>query len=112
MTWIKIYFGSNYGLNITSELDEGTCVDDSYAGRSGRKNMRKSRRKPFIAIGAGVILLAILFFVLTGDGLWEGREGSTNSVIEKKKVVFLTKSMDSSFWQSAYAGAGAAKCGI
>ena len=23
---IKIYFGSNYGLNITSELDEGTCV--------------------------------------------------------------------------------------
>ena len=70
--------------------------------------MRKSRRKPFIAIGAGVILLAILFFVLTGDGLWEGKEGSTNSVIEKKKVVFLTKSMDSSFWQSAYAGAGAA----
>ena len=65
--------------------------------------MRKSRRKPFIAIGAGVILLAILFFVLTGDGLWEGKEGSTNSVIEKKKVVFLTKSMDSSFWQSAYA---------
>ena len=45
---------------------------------------------------------------LTGDGLWEGKEGSTNSVIEKKKVVFLTKSMDSSFWQSAYAGAGAA----
>lgn len=70
--------------------------------------MRKSRRKPFIAIGAGVILLAILFFVLTGNGLWEGKEGSTNSVIEKKKVVFLTKSMDSSFWQSAYAGAGAA----
>ena len=32
--------------------------------------MRKSRRKPFIAIDAGVILLAILFFVLTGDGLW------------------------------------------
>ena len=63
--------------------------------------MRKSRRKPFIAIGAGVILLAILFFVLTGNGLWEGKEGSTNSVIEKKKVVFLTKSMDSSFWQSA-----------
>ena len=62
--------------------------------------MRKSRRKPFIAIGAGVILLAILFFVLTGNGLWEGKEGSTNSVIEKKKVVFLTKSMDSSFWQS------------
>ena len=59
--------------------------------------MRKSRRKPFIAIGAGVILLAILFFVLTGDGLGEGKEGSTNSVIEKKKVVFLTKSMDSSF---------------
>ena len=54
--------------------------------------MRKSRRKPFIAIGAGVILLAILFFVLTGDGLWEGKEGSTNSVIEKKKVVFLTNS--------------------
>ena len=25
--------------------------------------MRKSRRKPFIAIDAGVILLAILFFV-------------------------------------------------
>ena len=70
--------------------------------------MRKSRRKPFIAIDAGVILLAILFFVLTGDGLGEGKEGSTNSVIEKKKVVFLTKSMDSSFWQSAYAGAGAA----
>ena len=70
--------------------------------------MRKSRRKPFIAIGAGVILLAILFFVLTGNGLWEGKEGSTNSVIEKKKVVFLTKSMDSSFWQSAYAGDGAA----
>ena len=70
--------------------------------------MRKSRRKPFIAIGAGVILLAILFFVLTGNGLLEGKEGSTNSVIEKKKVVFLTKSMDSSFWQSAYAGAGAA----
>ncbi len=23
---IKIYFGDNYGLNITSELDEGTCV--------------------------------------------------------------------------------------
>ena len=23
---IKIYFGSKYGLNITSELDEGTCV--------------------------------------------------------------------------------------
>ena len=23
---IKIYFGSNYGLQITSELDEGTCV--------------------------------------------------------------------------------------
>ena len=63
--------------------------------------MRKSRRKPFIAIDAGVILLAILFFVLTGDGLGEGKEGSTNSVIEKKKVVFLTKSMDSSFWQSA-----------
>ena len=41
--------------------------------------MRKSRRKPFIAIGAGVILLAILFFVLTGDGLWEGKEGSTNN---------------------------------
>ena len=70
--------------------------------------MRKSRRKPFIAIDAGVILLAILFFVLTGDGLGQGKEGSTNSVIEKKKVVFLTKSMDSSFWQSAYAGAGAA----
>ena len=68
--------------------------------------MRKSRRKPFIAIGAGVILLAILFFVLTGNGLLEGKEGSTNSVIEKKKVVFLTKSMDSSFWQSAYAGDG------
>ena len=46
--------------------------------------------------------------ILTGDGLGEGKEGSTNSVIEKKKVVFLTKSMDSSFWQSAYAGAGAA----
>ena len=58
--------------------------------------MRKSRRKPFIAIDAGVILLAILFFVLTGDGLGEGKEGSTNSVIEKKKVVFLTKSMDGS----------------
>ena len=54
--------------------------------------MRKSRRKPFIAIDAGVILLAILFFVLTGDGLGEGKEGSTNSVIEKKKVVFLTNS--------------------
>ena len=46
--------------------------------------MRKSRRKPFIAIGAGVILCNSVF-VLTGDGLWEGKEGSTNSVIEKKK---------------------------
>ena len=45
--------------------------------------MRKSRRKPFIAIGAGVILLAILFFVLTGNGLLEGKEGSTNSGIER-----------------------------
>lgn len=24
---IKIYFGEEYGLTITSELDEGTCVD-------------------------------------------------------------------------------------
>ena len=39
--------------------------------------MRKSRRKPFIAIDAGVILLAILFFVLTGDGLGEGNAGRT-----------------------------------
>ena len=52
--------------------------------------MRKSRRKPFIAIDAGVILLAILFFVLTGDGHGEGPDGSTNSVIEKKNVGFLT----------------------
>ena len=57
---IKIYFGSNYGLNITSELDEGTCVTIRMP-KVRRKNMRKSRRKPFIAIGAGVILLAILF---------------------------------------------------
>ena len=35
--------------------------------------MRKSRRKPFIAIDAGVILLAILFFVLTGDGSGKAR---------------------------------------
>ena len=43
--------------------------------------MRKSRRKPFIAIDAGVILLAILFFVLTGDGLGEGKEGSVSDKI-------------------------------
>ena len=24
---IKIYFGSRYGLRITSELDVGTCVE-------------------------------------------------------------------------------------
>ena len=47
--------------------------------------MRKSRRKPFIAIGAGVILLAILFFVLTGDGLWEGKERLIAS--ERKAVI-------------------------
>ena len=70
--------------------------------------MRESRKKPFIAIGAGVILLAVLFFALTGDGIGDEKEGTGSSVIEKKKVVFLTKSMDSSFWQSAYAGAGAA----
>ncbi len=69
--------------------------------------MRKSRRKPFIAIGAGVILLAILFFVLTGNGLLEGKEGSTNSVIEKKKVVFLTKSM-----AVCICGSRCGKCGI
>ena len=66
--------------------------------------MRKSRRKPFIAIGAGVILLAILFFVLTGDGLWEGREGSTNSVIEKKKVVFTERTERSAIWCEQTAG--------
>ena len=47
--------------------------------------MRKSRRKPFIAIGAGVILLAILFFVLTGDGLWEGKEAVQIASSRRKK---------------------------
>lgn len=70
--------------------------------------MKESRKKPFIAIGAGVILLAVLFLALTDDGIWDGKEGTGSRVTEKKKVVFLTKSMDSSFWQSAYAGASAA----
>ena len=70
--------------------------------------MKESRKKPFIAIGAGVILLTVLFLALTDDGIWDGKEGTGSRVTEKKKVVFLTKSMDSSFWQSAYAGASAA----
>lgn len=70
--------------------------------------MKESRKKPFIAIGAGVILLAVLFLALTDDGIWDGKEGTGSRVTEKKKVVFPTKSMDSSFWQSAYAGASAA----
>lgn len=70
--------------------------------------MRESRKKPFIAIGAGIILLAVLFFAFTGDSLWDWREGGNGMRMEKKKVVFLTKSMNSAFWQSAYAGAGAA----
>lgn len=74
--------------------------------------MRKSRRKPFIAIDAGVILLAILFFVLTGDGLGEGKEGSTNSVIEKKKSSVSDKIHGFFFLAVCICGSRCGKCGI
>ncbi len=47
--------------------------------------MRKSRRKPFIAIDAGVILLAILFFVLTGDGLGKEKKAVQIASSRRKK---------------------------
>lgn len=71
--------------------------------------MRKSRRKALVAIGVGLLLLGSVFYIAFGDAVWFWSDNQTNnSSIEKRKVVFISKSTDSAFWQSAYAGANAA----
>lgn len=71
--------------------------------------MEKSKMKAFSAIGAGLLLLGAIFIVALGANVWFWGDKEINgNSIEKKKVVFISKSTDSAFWQSAYTGANAA----
>lgn len=67
----------------------------------------KSRRKIWGAILGSILLLGVVFFITFGEDMYQVENEKENSV-EKKKVVFLTKSTTSNFWKSAYAGANAA----
>lgn len=67
----------------------------------------KTKTKIVIAILSSIVLLGLVFFVAyNGEVIqsndYKQRDGA------KKTVLFLTKSMDSAFWQSAYSGANAA----
>lgn len=71
--------------------------------------MERGKRKAFTSIGAGLLLLCAIFVVALGGDVWFWGDKVTNgNSMEKQKVVFLSKSTDSAFWQSAYAGANAA----
>lgn len=65
--------------------------------------------KPVFAIVLGIVLLIMVFFISFGQDAYIYKdERNAETLITKKKIVFLTKSMDSEFWKSAYAGAKAA----
>lgn len=69
----------------------------------------KNKIKPLFVIALSIILLAGVFFIsIEKDVIRSGNERENDNPARKKKVVFLSKSMNSEFWQSAYAGAGAA----
>lgn len=69
----------------------------------------ENQRKLLFGIFAGVLLLIGVFVLSLGNHIHTpGGKEENESIVRKKKVVFLTKSRDSEFWQSAYAGAGAA----
>ncbi len=71
--------------------------------------MGKSKRKIILSIGAGAALLITIFAVTFGGNMWfPGNKEENGNSLDKHKVVFITKSTDSAFWQSAYAGANAA----
>lgn len=81
--------------------------EDPYAESGGGIGM-ENKKKPLFVIVLGIILLTCVFFVSFGMDTGQSNNGADDSPAGKKKVVFLSKSMNSEFWQSAYAGAGAA----
>lgn len=64
----------------------------------------KSKIKALVAIGMSMVLLGGVFAYVLGGNMNREEENSAG----KKKIVFLTKSTESDFWKSAYAGANAA----
>lgn len=69
----------------------------------------ENKRKPLFAIMVSILLLAAMFVTSLGTNFSRivGNTEKTD-ISGKKKIVFISKSRDSAFWQSAYAGAGAA----
>lgn len=71
--------------------------------------MDKSKWRIILSIGAGAALLISIFAIAFRGNLWIlGNNEDGSDALDKDKVVFITKSTNSAFWQSAYAGANAA----
>ncbi len=68
----------------------------------------KIKTKVSIALICSAILMAFAIYLAYHGELFQNKESQNINVGIKKKVWFLTKSTDSAFWQSAYAGANAA----
>lgn len=82
--------------------------EDTYAESGGGISV-KNKIKPLFVIVLSIVLTACVFLVSFGmDAGQRDNDGGNYSPVRKKKVVFLSKSMNSEFWKSAYAGAGAA----
>ena len=68
----------------------------------------KVKTKVCIAVFISVLLMAFVIFMAYHGEFFQNQSVITSNTHTKRTVLFLSKSTNSAFWQSAYAGANAA----